>query len=142
MQIDAWHGTNRTFDAFARDHLGAMTGSASCLGFFFACDRESAEDYARMAERRGGGGARVIRARLTTLDPYEVPECGGLSTSAMVAILERARARGHDAVIFREILDSPLDLKLSDHVAVFDPAAVEILDAWALDDDADISPGP
>jgi hypothetical protein len=43
-------------------------------------------------------------------------------------------------VIFRDILDSPLDLKSSDHVAVFDPDAMHIIDALEIEKNIDISP--
>jgi hypothetical protein len=136
MQIDAWHGTNRTFDSFSRDHLGSVTGDASCLGFFFACDRDSAEAYARRAERRGGGAARVLQARIRLESPCVIPETGGISTSAIAAILKRAVDRGHDAVIFRDILDHPRDDRASDHVVIFDPGLIEILETTDLEDEA------
>ena len=46
-----YHGTNKIFDVFSKDALGATTGAPSAnLGFFFASSFENAEGYSTLSK--------------------------------------------------------------------------------------------
>ncbi|MCE6971932.1 hypothetical protein [Cereibacter sphaeroides] len=89
-----------------------------------------------LAARRAGDRdlARVLKVRLRLGNPLEVPETGGLPHPVMLRILEKARGQGRDAVIFRDILDSPAEYRMADHVVVFDPERIDILEHQSLRD--------
>lgn len=82
MHITLWHGTNQAFDRFDTRFLSlANPNSASDAAFFFAGRRDTAEDYARKAER--------------TLIPDQVEHEARIAL--LIARSETARRRGqHD----------------------------------------------
>jgi len=109
-------------------------------------------DAARLAERRGNfeaserlmleaeeievgalraepAGQRVLRCTLRFENPFEIDGSDPRAVTNLAAVLERARAAGHDGVILRGILDTPSgEGAPDDHFAVFDAARIEIVE--------------
>lgn len=109
-------------------------------------------DAARLAERRGNfaaserlmleaeeievaalraepAGQRVLRCALHLENPFEIDGSDPRVVTNLAAVLDRARAAGHDGVILRGILDTPSgEGAPDDHFAVFDAAQIEILE--------------
>jgi hypothetical protein len=89
-------------------------------------EAEEAEIRALQAEP---AGARVLLCEVTLENPLEVDGTSRPVVTDLGAVLRAARAAGHDAVIIRDISDTPAGaLNPDDHIAVFDPALVRILE--------------
>jgi hypothetical protein len=74
-------------------------------------------------------GARVLLCELTLENPLEVDGTSRAVVTDLGAVLRAARGEGHDGVIIRDIADTPAGaFEPDDHIAVFDPGAVRILE--------------
>jgi len=73
-------------------------------------------------------GAIVLECSLALENPMEIDAQDRSVLVDLGAVIERARAAGHDALIIREIRDTPSGMCLpDDHIAVFDAAKIEII---------------
>jgi hypothetical protein len=89
-------------------------------------EAEEAETRALQAEP---AGARVLLCELVLDNPLEVDGTSHAVFRDLGAVLRSARAAGHDGVIIRDIADTPAGaLHSDDHIAVFDPGMVRILE--------------
>ena len=85
-------------------------------------------------------GSRILGCSLYLENPLEVDGTSREVFCDLGAVLERAQAAGHDAVILRNIADRPSGAARSDdHVAVFDPGRIRI-DEVILEEDFPCTP--
>jgi hypothetical protein len=99
----------------------------------------AAEDAEAKALQAPLSGARILVCEVELHRPLRV-ETGGYVPD-LARILESARQSGHDGVILAGICDTPSGLGgPDDHVAVFDPAAIRILEARPVEPAPDPSP--
>lgn len=137
----AWDYAEHAARKLVTDHLGHEKKLADLLKQAAAAERRrdfrayerlviEAEEFEGAAIRAEPAGARVLQCRIRLENPFEID---GTDRSVVVdlgAVLEEARAAGHDGVILRDIHDTPSGAgPRDDHVAVFDAAAIEILDS-------------
>jgi hypothetical protein len=160
--IEAFHGTLSDFTRFDERFLGKETGSPdAAAGFFFSSDPYVANSYAidnpykdykilegklgkvyaRINEAilkllRGRGLIRkgdVVRAKITFDNPRVIDAAGKeMADDVRAAYLKEAKEAGHDAVLFKDMVDpgfvdSASANKPSDVFVVFDPSKVEIV---------------
>lgn len=100
-------------------------------GKFDAAERLTleAEDLEAAALQAEPAGQRVLRCALHIENPYEIDGSDHRVVTNLAAVLDHARASGHDGVILRDILDTPSgEGQRDDHFAVFDAAQIEIID--------------
>lgn len=98
-------------------------------GDFGTAERLSleAEEIETRALRAEPSGSRILGCSLYLENPLEVEGTSREVFCDLGAVLERAQAAGHDAVIIRNIADRPSGAAHSDdHVAVFDPGRIRI----------------
>jgi len=89
-------------------------------------EAEEAETRALQAEP---AGARVLLCEVALENPLEVDGASRAVVTDLGAVLRAAREAGHDGVIIRDIADTPAGaLSPDDHIAVFDPGPVRILE--------------
>lgn len=87
-----------------------------------------AEDMEAAAIQAPPGGCVVLGCRVSLEDPFVIDGSSREVVTNLAGVLKRAGAAGHDAVILRDILDTPDGLgPVDDHVAVFDPAKIDIV---------------
>jgi hypothetical protein len=92
----------------------------------FYLEAEELETRALQAEP---AGARVLLCEVDLKTPLEVDGTSRAVVTNLGGVLEAARAAGHDGVIIRDIADIPAGaIRPDDHIAVFDPDAVRILE--------------
>jgi hypothetical protein len=80
-------------------------------------------------------GAKILRCEVTFSNPFEIDGCDYAVIRDLGSVLEDARDAGFDAVILRDISDTPSgEIPADDHVAVFDASQIEILEVHPLPD--------
>jgi hypothetical protein len=95
-----------------------------------------AEEFECSAIQAEPAGARVLQCRIRLENPFEIDGADRRVVVDLAAVLEEARAAGHDGVILRDIHDTPSGAgQRDDHVAVFDAAAIEIVKIVERGDD-------
>jgi hypothetical protein len=95
-------------------------------------EAEEAETRALQAEP---AGARVLLCEVTLENPFEADGASRAVVTDLGAVLRAARAAGHDGVIIRGIADTPAGaFEPDDHVAVFAPETVRILEVRLRDE--------
>jgi D-hexose-6-phosphate mutarotase len=88
-----------------------------------------AEEMETCALQAEPAGARVLLCEVALENPLQVDGTSRAVVTDLGAVLRAAHAAGHDAVIIRDISDTPAGaLEPDDHIAVFDPALVRILE--------------
>lgn len=101
-----------------------------------------AEEVETRALRADPAGARVLLCEVTLENPLEVDGGSRAVVTNLGGVLEAARAAGHDGVIIRGIADTPAGaFDPDDHVAVFDPGSVRILEV-RFQQEPDLEPEP
>jgi len=115
-----YHGTEHAFNTFSLARIGCMTG-CNTHGFWFTDNRKAADYYHSGAEC----GGRVITALLVMENPLLVSseDFAKHYPHGPASWAKKARERGHDGVILRDILDG--DTR-STVYAVFSPNQIEI----------------
>jgi len=101
-----------------------------------------AEEVETRALQAEPAGARVLLCEAVLENPLEVDGTSRAVVTDLGAVLRAAHAAGHDGVIIRNIADTPAGaLNPDDHIAVFDPVLVRILEVrHALEPDPDPEP--
>lgn len=88
-----------------------------------------AEEVETRALQAEPAGARVLLCEVTLENPLGVDGTSRAVVTDLGAVLQAAEEAGHDGVIIRGIADTPAGaFEPDDHVAVFDPEAVRILE--------------
>lgn len=88
-----------------------------------------AEELETRAFQAEPAGARALLCEVALNNPIEVNGASRAVVTDLGAVLRAARAAGHDGVIIRDIADTPAGaFEPDDHVAVFDPGSVRILE--------------
>ena len=88
-----------------------------------------AEELETRALQADPAGARALLCEVVLENPLEVDGTSHAVFRDLGAVLRSARAAGHDGVIIRDIADTPAGAFHSDdHIAVFDPGMVRILE--------------
>ena len=86
-------------------------------------------------------GAFVLECRLTVSNPLQISGQDRAAICNLGAVLDQARAAGHDAVVLRDIRDTPSGMGLPDHhIAVFDAANIEIIARHAPEPEPELEP--
>ncbi|MCW3784179.1 hypothetical protein [Defluviimonas salinarum] len=100
-----------------------------------------AEALETRAMQADPAGARVLTCTVTLENPVEFDGSAREVVCDLGAVLTAARAAGHDGVILRGIHDTPTGQgPACDHVAVFDPARIEILEVLEIAEEAETEP--
>lgn len=88
-----------------------------------------AEEIETRALQADPAGARALLCEVVLENPLEVDGTSHAVFRDLGAVLRAARDAGHDGVIIRDIADTPAGAFHSDdHIAVFDPGRVRILE--------------
>jgi hypothetical protein len=88
-----------------------------------------AEELETRALQAEPAGARVLLCEVVLENPLEVDGSSRAVVRDLGAVLRAAREAGHDGVIIRGISDTPAGaVEPDDHVAVFTPETVRILE--------------
>ena len=99
-----------------------------------------AEQLETRALQADPAGARVLLCEVTLKNPLEVDGASRAVVTDLGAVLRAAREVGHDGVIIKDIADTPAGaFEPDDHIAVFDPALVRILEV-RLQDEPELEP--
>lgn len=99
-----------------------------------------AEELETRALQAEPAGARVLLCEVTLENPLEVDGTSRAVVTDLGAVLRAAREAGHDGVIIKDIADTPAGaFEPDDHIAVFDPALVRILEV-RLQDEHELEP--
>lgn len=86
-------------------------------------------------------GAVVLECRLTVSNPLVISGQDRDVTRDLGGVLAQAREAGHDAVVLKDIRDTPSGMGLPDHhIAVFDPANIEIVARHVPDPEPEMEP--
>lgn len=94
-----YHGTTAEFDAFDVAKLGSVTRvSDARKGFFFAASGKAASEF---TWRDGDMTGNVMPVHLLMQNPLDVRIPGEWAPQKYDAVIERAKAEGHDGVIVR-----------------------------------------
>jgi len=79
-------------------------------------------------------GAKILKCRVTMINPFEIDGWQYSVITDLGGVLEEARANGYDAVILRGIEDTPSGtIGPDDHYAVFSADQIEIIDVMSVD---------
>ncbi|MGL5116515.1 MAG: hypothetical protein ACRC7C_14445 [Beijerinckiaceae bacterium] len=111
--VRGYHGSNEAFSRVKPGKLGSNTDrSAARAAFFMTSDPRQARDYARLAARRGGGRAQIMRTSARLRKPRIIDGGGreigdAVPSRAFGALIDDARRAGHDGIIFRNVRDAP-----------------------------------
>lgn len=96
-----------------------------------------AEEFEAEAVQAAPSGGKLLKCEISLSRPLEV---SGRSRDVILDlghVIAMARETGHDALILRNILDTPSgEGPIDDHLAVFDPAQIEIIDVISAETDA------
>lgn len=93
-----------------------------------------AEDLEFGAMQAQPEGAKILRCRVTMINPLEIDGSQYAVICNLGDVLETARAKGYDAVILRGISDTPSGtIAPDDHYAVFSADQIEIIDVMSVD---------
>lgn len=115
----------RVADLLARAERASRRGDHD-LSERLYLEAEELETGALQAEP---AGARVLLCEVALENPLEVDGTSRAVVTDLGAVLQAAKDAGHDGVIIRDIADTPAGaFEPDDHVAVFDPEAVRILE--------------
>ena len=88
-----------------------------------------AEEMETRALQAEPAGERVLLCEVVLENPLEVDGASRAVVTDLGAVLRAARGAGHDGVIIRDIADTPAGaFEPDDHIAVFDPGTVRILE--------------
>jgi hypothetical protein len=88
-----------------------------------------AEEMETRALQADPAGARALLCEVVLENPLEVDGTSRAVVTDLGAVLRAAHAAGHDGVIIRDIADTPAGaFHPDDHIAVFDPGRVRILE--------------
>jgi hypothetical protein len=101
-----------------------------------------AEEFEASAVQAEPAGAVLLQCRLTCTNPLEVRATSRDVIANFGGVLSDAREAGYDAVIVRNIMDTPSGTgPVDDHVAVFDAAQIEIIDVISAEADTTLPNG-
>jgi hypothetical protein len=120
-----YHGTARDFTEFTLG-VGGKGGRADTKGAVFFTDSPSqAEFFGKMESRRSGVGARLLPVYLAIKNPL-VHDFKGAEKDGDVSaeIIEKAKADGHDGVVFKNVRDA-MDASPANVYVAFSPTQIK-----------------
>ena len=129
-----YHGTNKEFDSFDTGKSGSGVGTAGQSATWLTPSPAEASAWAKVTG--GGNGDRVLpvhtrmtnpkiisSSELTQLRIPSKPDTLAYNSKVFEAELEKARAAGHDGVVFKNV-DEGFAHGAQDQIAVFDPSNI------------------
>lgn len=129
-----YHGTNKEFDSFDTGKAGSGVGTSGESATWLTPSPAEASAWAKVTG--GGNGDRVLpvhtrmtnpkiisSSELTQLRIPSKPDTLAYNSKVFEAELEKARAAGHDGVVFKNV-DEGFAHGAQDQIAVFDPSNI------------------